>query len=757
MDERSLRKRLNRITAVAIVISLAILAMGSAASVWLRSTLGRSLSAQMEIETEKYRLSLSRLVEADIQTLNTLASFVDFEEMDADRFAESLLASREDNNFQRLGYLGKSGYNIIATADSEIRTDVPVESLEETMMEAVRSAWNGETVVSDIYQYSDTGEEVCAYAVPVFSGNEVTGALAASISTDVLEGILNDRSVLSGRGYIYLISGDGRILVSSENGKIDLDGNPVENIFSDSGIDPDGQEKLKEAIAAGEQCFEGFREKGTDYRIFLEPLRINGWFLVCVQVAKDVNSIIYQIVTTMRIVTMVVLVIVMLMIIYGYRLVYLSNRSLIQSAYYDNLTGAYNLAWFTHESGAVIEETDEYSMVAMNVRQFKFINEIFGVHEADLLLCHIKKVVEENVEKGECYCRSGEDMFYILLRDTDRKVIRTRLEKMIREISQYAISSNRNYRILLYCGVVIGSEVKDREPSVQKSMTHVRFALDTARQSLKNSIWFYDLQLHEDEKLENYVESRMHQALENREFKMFLQPKIGLASGKTEGAEALVRWIPDDGRVIYPGQFIPLFESNGFCVNLDMYMVENVCRQIREWIDEGLEPIPLSVNQSKLLFYETDYIDNMKALLEKYKIPADLITLEILEGLALENIDELNEKISRLKALGFRVSMDDFGSGYSSFNTLASLKIDELKLDRVFLMRLTESDENSERQKTIMKEIVELTKKLKITTVAEGVETKENEEFIRSLGCDFGQGYYYSRPISAEEFSEKYL
>ena len=192
-------------------------------------------------------------------------------------------------------------------------------------------------------------------------------------------------------------------------------------------------------------------------------------------------------------------------------------------------------------------------------------------------------------------------------------------------------------------------------------------------------------------------------------------------------------------------------------MNLDMYMLEEVCRQIRKWIDDGLTPVPVSVNQSKLLFYEADYIDNLKSLLDKYQIPAELISLEILEGLASENVNELNKRIGRLREIGFKISLDDFGSGYSSMNTLASLEIDELKFDRGFLLGLKDSGEEYERQIIIMNEIVELTKKLKISTVVEGVETKENEELVRALGCEYGQGYYYSMPMSASEFSEKYV
>lgn len=246
----------------------------------------------------------------------------------------------------------------------------------------------------------------------------------------------------------------------------------------------------------------------------------------------------------------------------------------------------------------------------------------------------------------------------------------------------------------------------------------------------------------------------MHQALQNGEFRMYLQPKIDLTSGRLGGAEALVRWTTGTGRMLYPDQFIPLFEQNGFSVSLDLYMVECACKQLRAWLDQGIQPVPLSVNQSKLLFFEADYIQNLERLIERYQIPASWITLEILEGLALENAGELNARISQLQAIGFRISMDDFGSGYSSLNTLNSLQIDELKLDRGFLMEA--ADKNDPRSRIIMEQVVRMAKQLGISVVVEGVETRENEALIQSLGCDFGQGYYYSRPITVEEFTARY-
>ncbi len=756
MDEKSLKSRIKKLSIAVVIISFAILIAVVAASYNLRTILQDALFSQMESETEQYGINIRRQMDADIQTLNTLASFIQYGNMDTDSFIKGFQLSREYNDFDGLGFFGRPDMNIdigiMITSDAV--EEVSAEALDGNMAAVVQDAWNGGSGISRIYTEEDTDENMFAYAVPVYADKEVAGALAAEVGTDVFADVLQDRSVLHGSGYIHLISDSGKILVRSEERVIEEE---LDTIYDNDYIAQEEQENIKDALIKGESCFSEFTYNGETYQVLLAPLGVNGWYLFCVQTAQSISGSIYHLMTNTQIITVVVLFIILIIIAYGYRIIYRSNHNLIKSAWYDPLTGAYNMAKFEYETAGIIENTYEYSLAAMNIRQFKFINEIFGTRAADLLLCHMKSVIADNITENEYYCRNSEDMFYLLLRDTDRDRIKERIGKMIQEISRYAICNNRDYRILLYCGVVIGTDVEDEEPSVKKSMTHVRFALDTARQSLKNNIWFYDTRLHEDEKLQNYVESHMNQALDNHEFKLYLQPKVNLSTGRTSGAEALVRWIAEEGRIIYPGQFIPVFEANGFCVNLDMYMLEEVCRQIRKWIDDGLTPVPVSVNQSKLLFYEADYIANLKSLLDKYQIPAELISLEILEGLASENVNELNKRIGRLREIGFKISLDDFGSGYSSMNTLASLEIDELKFDRGFLLGLKDSGEEYERQIIIMNEIVELTKKLKISTVVEGVETKENEELVRDLGCEYGQGYYYSMPMSASEFSEKYV
>lgn len=261
--------------------------------------------------------------------------------------------------------------------------------------------------------------------------------------------------------------------------------------------------------------------------------------------------------------------------------------------------------------------------------------------------------------------------------------------------------------------------------------------------------------MHEEEKLRQYIEANMHRALEDEEYQVYLQPKMNLHTGQIDSAEALVRWQTKERGQLYPNQFIPLFEQNGFCKNLDLYMVEKVCQILRNWMDKGYPPIKISVNQTRSLFVSEDYVEKLQEMTARYQVPPRYIILEILEGLVFENIEELNDTIAQLSHAGFRVSMDDFGSGYSSLNTLGKLHIDQIKLDRMFLMDLKKEQRSSQYE--VMLLIFEMAKKLGIETVTEGVETKEDEAFIRSMGCDYGQGYYYGKPVPTSAFRRTFL
>lgn len=707
----------------------------------------------MKAETEEYKKIILKQIDADFQTLHTLANFITLSTTrDTDSFSQSLLESNKENKFITMAYFDTNGVGIQVMLDERTDLDITVDSLPDELKNSIEKSLNGESVISSLFTSDISEDKIFVYSVPVHENGNIIGTLVASDSLGNFYNILDSDTVLYSHGHIHLIGTDGTFLIRS---KYQVVGQNYETIFEGPYIDREYQNKIKAAMNSQESIFSSFQYQGKDHMSYLEPIGINGWYLYCVNRAQEVNNPIYQSIKVAQLTFLGVLILILFLLLYGYRLIHQNNKELLLLAYRDPLTGADNLTRFTQKLTASLEQSIPCSVVALNIHQFKFINEIFGKEQADQLLCDMKEVLDNHLTPGEFFCRSSADLFYISLKETCQEEISTRLTIIMNEVCHNSINNHNNYQVLLYCGVVVVKSPKHEKNICDKIMTRALFALARSKGVYQHNVSFYDTEIHKKEELENYMESHMVQALENNEFKLFLQPRINLKNNSIDGAEALVRWVTSDGNLISPAQFIPLFEKNGFCIRLDMYMVECVCKQLREWIDNGVTPIPISVNQSKRLFYETDYVQNLSNLVAKYKIPCNLITLEILEGLAMENVDQLNTKIVRLKKEGFRISMDDFGSGYSSLNILGHLKIDELKLDRSFLLDI--SSKRGLRQKTIMEEIVQLAKRLHITTVAEGVETLEHEQLIKSFGCDYGQGYYYSRPISASDFNETYM
>lgn len=749
MKKKKIDFQTKKMIQLVAVVSLVLIVAAGVLLYFLLQAMNASARQQMTFETEEYKNRLFKQIEADFQNLETLSGFISEEMLkDEDEFAKRLEYSNEQNNFLTMAFFYPDGKGTISTRGLGTRMDVSYKNLNEAVHPVVEKAYEGEKSVSRLFYSETVNRRVFVYGVPVYTGEELAGVLTASDQIDIFTDILDGNTVLGGNGYLHLIGTEGDFLVKSKNAVVKEN---LNNIFEGPYFDDDEKDMLKKEMQNNQRIFSSFRYHGERYQILLDPVGMHGWYLMCVSTLQESNQYSYPMLAVMVAAVACVLLVVVFLLFYGFRLARRSSRRFRYQAYHDSLTGAKNLTYFNRRLSRCLESGSAVSVVALNVHQFKFINEIFGREYADRLLIEIKEVLDKNMETGEFFARDRADLYYLCLMEQDREKILGRLQQIMDEIVDISSHHHNNYRILLYCGVVIQEEEKDVTPL----MTHVMFALTTARGSYENNVWFYDSQLHEKEKIENYVETHMHQALQDGEFKMFLQPKTDLKTGRLKSAEALVRWIREDGSMIYPDQFIPLFENNGFCAKLDLYMVECACRQIREWMDKGMEPIGISVNQSKLLFYEKDYIEVMTELKERYGIPDQLITLEILEGLATENVEELNRKIGILRGQGFRISLDDFGSGYSSLNVLGNLRIDELKLDRGFLLEA--SDKKNTRFRAVMEEIVQLTKRLRISTVVEGIETASNEQFCCEIGCDQGQGYYYSRPLAREDFNQQYM
>lgn len=262
------------------------------------------------------------------------------------------------------------------------------------------------------------------------------------------------------------------------------------------------------------------------------------------------------------------------------------------------------------------------------------------------------------------------------------------------------------------------------------------------------TVAYYDNQLSQKLMEEQAISGEMNQALEQKQFEVYLQPKYNGKTNQSCGAEALVRWNHPKKGMIAPSVFIPVFEKNGFIYKLDYFVWETICGFLKKWMDQGKNPFPVSVNVSRVNIYNPHLVDDMIGLVKKYKIPARLLNLELTESAFIENQELVMSTMQRLREAGFVILMDDFGSGYSSLNILKDIDIDILKVDMKFLpVKFT----NGKSEK-IITSIIRMAKWLDLTVVVEGVETKEQLKFLKSIGCDYFQGYYFAKPMPVKEY-----
>lgn len=385
------------------------------------------------------------------------------------------------------------------------------------------------------------------------------------------------------------------------------------------------------------------------------------------------------------------------------------------------------------------DRSREYAFIQFDIRKFRYINEVHGSQIGDQILQYVLDTLKVMCDNNHIYCRLSADLFEIVTYYTTREDILSFIETLDSRLQRW-----NNIRFSMSYGVAI----------VPGTSTHYRTCGDKAgiaRTYIKNSVMknvaFYNDIPKDIHNETAFIEDIEDAALANHEFHVFLQPKYRYNKEHSEivGAEALVRWIPDNQQVIPPDSFIPIFEKNGFILKLDQFMWESVCMLLRKWIDEGITPVPISINVSRTYLGKFNIVEYMKNLIAEYDIPIELLQIEITE--TAEN-DETIQYANAFKEAGFTLMMDDFGSGLSSLSMLKNTPFDVLKMDRLFLDTCFENKNGQ----TIVSHVISMSNDLGLDVIAEGVETKEQADFLYDHGCPVSQGYYFSKPVPVSEF-----
>ncbi len=426
-----------------------------------------------------------------------------------------------------------------------------------------------------------------------------------------------------------------------------------------------------------------------------------------------------------------------------------TRQKLWQKAYMDAKTELPNLALFKKESKKIIERerSNKYCIVQFDVKKLSLINDLYGYEEGDKVILSLRDEFKKLLILNQDYlARINADVFVALISYQNRSEIDIR--EIFENISQRVYKTTGHF-IQLSIGVYFCEQHDEMFSEINKKVIYAH--KEAKKNSENTSIYEYDD--YDLQKLvrQSKLEERMRIALTNGEFLTYLQPKYSAKTEQITGAEALVRWKTAEGEFIMPGEFIPLFEKNKFIVQLDLYMLENVIKTIRGWIDRKLPTCKIAVNFSLLHFEDNNFAKKIEDLIKKYDIPPNLIEIEITEATFLDRGEKTRHIISELHSIGVLVSMDDFGTGYSSLGLLKSIAVDCVKLDRSFFET---SDSTRDKAKIVIESIIDLCKKLNYETVAEGIEHRGQVEYLKDLGCDTIQGYIFGKPMTIEQFEQ---
>lgn len=706
-------------------------------------------------ETERYLSELSASVvysvdarlQANLDALDSIAlTYVERKRLGLEEDLSYLQEKAEVHKFVSVFVMSMDG--MARGSDGAVHNFSGIPQIMETLA-------GQKNVMNDALLYGET-KNGFAYSVPIYEEDQITGALVACNTTEWIKSLLS-QSYFEGEGFFHIIDDDGAFIVKSNNpytmkeNKNFFNGLEKEAHFNyNSSLD-----ELKKYVATDQMGTIYFTIEASDISRIgkVIPLSYSGYYLFLVvnesAASRQFDALLLKSIMSNVIISLLFASLAVIIFVINNR----HKKQLSDLAFVDPVTGGYSQVRFETEAERLIKagHAGAYTFVSLNVANFKLVNDSFGDAAGDQILKYIHDVVKSNLRTDELICRSFSDNFDLLIKNRSQEEFLADIGQITNKINAFNNESSEKYYLLLTVGVY---RIEDQELSI----VHIRDRANVARKGSKNvmgnelyACTFYS-ELERQKQLRNKdLENRMNDALKRGEFEVFFQPKIRLEDREIAGAEALVRWRDRERGLLPPIEFIPFFEQNHFIIQIDLYVFEKVCQYIRCWLDEGLKPVPVSVNLSRVHLKDKNFLQKFKTIQEKYNVPSSLLEMELTETVLSENLEMVTDVIEQIHQMGISCSIDDFGSGYSSLNLLKTIQADALKLDKAFF---DTPETDNLRGKVIIETVLGMAKKLQMTIVAEGVETVEQMQYLNEIKCDMVQGYVFSKPVEASVFEK---
>lgn len=608
----------------------------------------------------------------------------------------------------------------------------------------------GLSTVTEVIPSPRTQNPVVIYSVPIYRNNKIVGILQAENDLEQLEKSFSI-SAFDKNYYTYVITNTGQVVLHPQNENSE---SSLVNIFeylkqNDNDINKISHDIDNRTSNVNLINVENSQKKFMAYA----PLsQVNGWYAISFVNQEPILKQSNYIFTLTIMLLCIILSIIFIIFLYIYIIKRNTHKKFETLANTDSVTNCRSWHKFSIDAEEILRKNREkpYAYIYTNIENFKYLNDILGFEMGNKLLRHIVEILNEQLNKDEAFTRITADRFGILIEYLNDAEIIVRLDHINKLICQFQSLNKIQFEMKIDFGIY---KIKDKTLSIATISDRALLAMQTLKNTPDSNYGFYNSSIRQKVITEKELENEMQSALDKKEFVVFLQPKFNLVTQDIIGAEALVRWLHPKKGLIPPNQFIELFETNGFIVKLDYYMFEESCRLLRTWMDNGNNPIPISVNLSRVHLYNPNVAEELFCIALRYNIPTSLIEIELTETMSFDNISMLLGIVNRLKSFNFTISIDDFGTGYSSLHMLKDLPVDILKIDRDFFSNAADE----QRGREVIASIIDMAKRLNMKTVAEGVEEKEQADFLCSVNCDFVQGFYFSKPISIFDFEDKYI
>lgn len=546
--------------------------------------------------------------------------------------------------------------------------------------------------------------------------------------------------LFEGRGHSYLENEKGEIITTSNPNLTKEIEEEIEAVIPKQDVPKFylQLQQLRKELKENKKANMIIKTIEGKYYVSCRNVGIHDWNIISVVPGHIIANGINKILLITTIVVFVAVIFVIFISIYIVKNNMKNEEKLYNLAYIDQLTKIGNVNYFKQCGNEELKNIENKYLIILDVDKFRAINEHYGIKLGDKMLVSIANILKKY---SNCTSRISNDVFVTIIKTEN---INRQIEEIIKKTEKIIIDE-KEYKNQVCIGCYPIEEKEDIMKCLDKALiAHKKAKIDSA-----NKYCIYDEKLKEELLEEHKIVNNMEEALKNEEFKVYYQAKYNTKTKKIYGAEALVRW-ESNGEIIPPSKFIGIFEQNRFIIKLDLFVFESVCKDLKKLIDKGKEVPIISINISREHFITENFIQKYIQISEKYGINRNKIELEITERAASSNKYNIVEITNILKKTGFLISIDDFGTGYSSLNMLQDMNIDVIKIDKSF------TDKINENETKMIEIIMDIAKKLKLETIAEGVENEKQIDILEKLGCYNMQGYYYAKPMKSEDFWKKY-